>query len=81
MVAQNSLDTSTGSAFPRSTLYIHLPREVLVEAEMEGEGEGLVDARPLLIPFSVAVSDGGSNVNCSHFEAIPDALVGTVNSL
>lgn len=36
----------------------------------DGEGEG-----PLLIPFDVVITDLGSNVNCSQYEAVPDGLV------
>ena len=67
--AQNSRNTTTGTAFPRSTLYIHVPTD-LVRSEREGQEVG-----PLLIPFDVVVNDLGSGVNCSQYEAVPKNLV------
>lgn len=65
---QNSRTASTGTPFPRSTLYINVPREIV-------DNEG---ARPLLVPFQVIITDRGSTVNCSQFEAVPEQLVGVV---
>lgn len=65
---QNSRTASTGTPFPRSTLYINIPKELVVN-------EGV---RPLLVPFEVLIADRGNNVNCSQFEAVSDQLVGVV---
>ena len=64
ILVQNSLDSSTGTPFPRSTLYIHFPTDVVKEIDI-----------PLLVPTSIAVTTGVDNVNCSHFEAISKSLV------
>lgn len=64
---QNSRTASTGTAFPRSTLFIHVPKELVVR-------DGSVV--PLLVPFDVVINNEGSN--CSHFQAISELLVGVV---
>lgn len=64
VVARNTRDATNGTAFPRTTLLVHIPVEVSL-------ADGV--RRPLLVPTSVVVASG--NVNCSHYEAIPQGLV------
>ncbi len=56
---RNSREATNGTAFPRTTLLIHLP----------------VEHRdfPLLIPTKIVATSG--TINCSHYQAIPRRLV------
>lgn len=55
---RNTRDATNGTAFPRTTLLIHLPVEFR--------------ERPLLIPTSVVVTSG--TAVCAHSDAIPSGL-------
>ena len=56
---RNTRDSTNGTAFPRTTLLIHLPIEFR--------------DTPLLIPTSVVVTSG--EAVCSHSNAVPSGLV------
>jgi hypothetical protein len=60
---QNSRSSANGTAFPRSTLFINVPIEIVVDEEV----------RPLLVPLEVVVTGA---VNCSQFQVLSELLVG-----